>query len=71
MLFRSIHAFRREEIEKWLKETAEEIESFVIIDDYRYGWGDLSEHFVKTDPNFRLGIEKEQVAQAIKILLIK
>lgn len=63
-----IHALRREEIEKWLKETTEGIESFVIIDDYRYGWGDLSEHFVKTDPNFRLGIEKEQVKQAIEIL---
>ena len=40
----------------------------MIIDDYRYGWGDLSEHFVKTDPNFRLGIEKEHVDKAIKIL---
>ena len=59
---------RRDEIKRWLKETKEEIETFVIIDDYRYGWGDLSERFVKTDPNFRLGIEKEQVTQAIKIL---
>lgn len=40
----------------------------VIIDDYRYGWGNLSEHFVKTDPNFRMGIEKDQVEEAIKIL---
>ena len=48
--------------------SADGIESFVIIDDYRYGWGDLSEYFVKTDPNFRLGIEKEQVEQSIKIL---
>ena len=63
-----ITALRREEISKWLEETKQDIESFVIIDDYRYGWGDLSEHFVKTDPNFRLGIEKEQVMQAIKIL---
>lgn len=63
-----ITALRKEEISKWLKETAEKIDSFVIIDDYRYGWGDLSEHFVKTDPNFQLGIEKEQVAEAIKIL---
>lgn len=63
-----IHASRREEINTWLTDTAERIEAFVIIDDYRYGWGNLSEHFVKTDPNFRLGIEKEQVSQAIEIL---
>lgn len=63
-----ITALRREEISKWLKETEQEIDSFVIIDDYRYGWGDLSEHFVKTDPNFRLGIEKDHVEKVIDIL---
>lgn len=63
-----IHALRRDEIGKWLKETAEEIVSFVIIDDYRYGWGDLSKHFVKTEPNFCLGIEIEHVKKAIEIL---
>lgn len=63
-----ITALRREEISKWLKETEQKIDSFVIIDDYRYGWGDLSEHFVKTDPNFQLGIEKDHVEKAIDIL---
>lgn len=63
-----IATVRMDEISKWLKDTDEEIESFVIIDDYRYGWGDLSEHFVKTEPNFRLGIEKEHVEKAIEIL---
>lgn len=63
-----ITALRREEISKWLNETEQEIESFVIIDDYRYGWGELSKFFVKTEPNFRLGIEKEHVEQAITIL---
>lgn len=52
-------ALRRDEIKQWLTDTTEIIESFVIIDDYRYGWGDLSEYFVKTDPNFRLGLEKD------------
>ena len=59
---------RKDEVLKWLKETDEEIEAFVIIDDYRYGWGELSEYFVKTEPNFRLGIEKEHVERAIEIL---
>ena len=63
-----IRALRRDEIQKWLGDIGDEIESFVIIDDYRYGWGELSDHFVKTDPNFRLGLEKEQVERAIEIL---
>ncbi len=63
-----ITVLRRDEISKWLEGADVEIESFVIIDDYRYGWGDLSEHFVKTEPNFRLGIEKEHVEKAIEIL---
>lgn len=61
-------ALRRDEISKWLEDTDKKIASFVIIDDYRYGWGDLLEHFVKTEPNFRLGIEKEHVWKAIDIL---
>lgn len=32
-----ITALRRDEISKWMKETEEVIDSFVIIDDYRYG----------------------------------
>lgn len=63
-----ITALRRDEISKWMKATEEVIDSFVIIDDYRYGWGDLNEHFVKTEPNFRLGIEREHVEKAIEIL---
>lgn len=66
-----ITAVRKDEVSKWLQETDEEIESFVIIDDYRYGWGDLSEHFVKTEPNFRFGIENDHVEKAINILQMK
>ncbi len=63
-----IHALRRDEIIKWIDAVGENIESFVVIDDYRYGWGELSEHFVKTDPNFGLGLEIEQTQKAILIL---
>ena len=63
-----ITALILDEISKWMKEIKEVIDSFVIIDDYRYGWGDLSEHFVKTEPNFRLGIEREHVERAVEIL---
>lgn len=63
-----INASRSEEITKWLQDAKETVGSFVIIDDYPFGWGELSAHYVKTDPNFRLGIEKEHVEQAIAIL---
>lgn len=59
---------RSEEIKKWLQDTNENIESFVIIDDCVFGWGELSDRFVRTEPQFRLGIEKEHVEQAIAIL---
>lgn len=60
---------RPDEIRAWLNSAQETIESFVIIDDYRYGWGKLSDNFVKTNPNFGLGLEEEHVQKAIEILL--
>ena len=63
-----ICAMRRDEIHKWITDSGETIEAFVIIDDYRYGWGDLFGNLVKTDPNFGLGIEEEHVRKAISIL---
>lgn len=59
---------RPDEIKAWLDSTKENIESFVIIDDYRYGWGKLSDNFVKTNPNFGSGLEEEHVQKAIEIL---
>lgn len=66
--FLGICADRSEEIKTWLEETPHKIESFVIIDDYRFGWGSLSDNFVKTNPNFGLGLEEVHVLKAIKIL---
>lgn len=60
---------RPDEIKAWLAVTQETIESFVIIDDYRYGWGKLSANFVKTNPYFGLGLEEEHVKKAIEILI--
>ncbi len=59
---------RPDEIKAWLNSAEEKIESFVIIDDYRYAWGSLSDSFVKTNPNFGLGLEEEHVQKAIEIL---
>ncbi len=59
---------RPDEIKAWLNSTQETIESFVIIDDYRYGWGSLSDNFVKTNSVFGLGLEEDHVQRAIAIL---
>ncbi|MDE5562812.1 MAG: hypothetical protein K2J01_04625 [Clostridiales bacterium] len=62
------YADRPDEIKQYLLELGEKVESFVIIDDYLYGWGDLSDRFVRTDPYRSLGIDADTVAQAVKIL---
>lgn len=59
---------RPDEIRAWLNCIEEDVESFVILDDYRYNWGNLSENFVKTNPNFGLGLEEEHVQKALEIL---
>lgn len=63
-----ICANRRDEVISWLDNATESIESFVIIDDYRYGWYDLNDNLVLTNPNFGLGLEEEHAAKAISIL---
>ncbi len=62
-----IMAERYNEIKDWL-EYADGVESFVIIDDYQYGWGDLQANYVKTEPYFRFGLEEEHVKKAIEVL---
>ena len=59
---------RRDEIIKWLNDTKSYVDSFVILDDCPYDWDNLSDNFVKTNPNFGLGLEKEHVRKAIAIL---
>lgn len=61
-------ADRPDEINGWLGSAREKIEKFVIIDDYRYVWGSLSENVVQTEPVTGLGLEEEHVLKAIAIL---
>ncbi len=63
-----IMASRREEIKEWLDTTDETIDSFVIIDDYMFDWGEFAKRFVRTEPQFRAGLEKDHVIKAIEIL---
>ncbi len=47
-----LFAARREEVQGWLDECGAEVERYVIIDDYRFDWGDMAERLVVTNPIF-------------------
>ena len=56
---------RKDEIKAWLGE--HEAEKFAILDDYPFGWGELSPYLIKTS-RFGGGLTSEQAEQAIKLL---
>ncbi len=58
---------RSKEIRAWLS-GREDIESFVIIDDIKFGWGELEEYVVKTDYRIGNALEQMHIDKAIKIL---
>ncbi len=58
---------RADEIKAWL-EAHPEVGAFVILDDILFGWGELSEHLVRTDANIGRGLEDRHVKEAIRIL---
>lgn len=63
-----ICANRHDEVKAWLDNAQGIVDSFVIIDDYRYGWFELNDNLVLTNPNFGLGLEEEHVLKAVSIL---
>lgn len=60
-------SWRSDEIKAWLEER-NDIESFVIIDDMPFGWGELSERLVKTSAAVGRGLEEAHAERAIEIL---
>ncbi len=58
---------RAKEIMAWIEEHPE-VESFVIFDDIKLGWGELDEKVVKTDPRIGRGVEDYHIAKAKEIL---
>ncbi len=58
------------EISMWLDEN-DGVDSFVIIDDNVYGWGELEDNFVATNYRIGRGLEKEHVEKALSILTKK
>ena len=57
---------RSKEIRQWLAENP--VESFVILDDIAWGWGDLDPFVVKTNYRIGRGLEQKHVDAAIKVL---
>ena len=62
-----VMGLRSQEIAFWL-ENHPETESFVILDDMLFGWGELSDHLVRTDGTVGRGLENRHVEKAIEIL---
>ena len=61
-------ARRKDEVAAWLSAHAGEVERFVILDDCAFGWEELSDSYIHTNPHFGMGLEEEHVAEAIKLL---
>lgn len=59
---------RPNEIREWLAEHPD-VRGFVIFDDERFEFGDLSEHFIKTNHRIGRGLEEEHVEAALKLLI--
>ncbi len=58
---------RSKEIRAWLS-GREDVESFVIIDDIKFGWGELENYVVKTDYRIGNALEQMHIDKAIEIL---
>ncbi|MBQ7364149.1 MAG: hypothetical protein IJW46_00970 [Clostridia bacterium] len=58
---------RPEEIRQYLK-AHPEVEHFVILDDFAFGWEELSEHLVRTHYYLDSGLSAEHRDRAIAIL---
>lgn len=67
--FFSLFTERRKEILSWLLNHHSEVEGFVIIDDMNYGWGELSDRVINTNPQ-GYGLEEEHVEKALELLKV-
>ena len=59
---------RNDEIKSILKKYDDIVESYVILDDMKLGWEDLSDTVVNTNDRIGRGLEEEHADKAIEIL---
>ena len=57
---------RGEEVRAWI--AAHSVETFAILDDYAFGWGDLTQYVVKTNPRSGYCLEESHVKKAVALL---
>lgn len=62
-----IKGARADEIKAWLDEH-DDIESFVILDDIVFGWGELQANLIRTNERIGRGLEEVHKRRAIEIL---
>ncbi|MBE6665227.1 MAG: hypothetical protein E7603_03265 [Ruminococcaceae bacterium] len=58
---------RAEEIRMWLDKN-KTVTHFVILDDNRFGWGELLEYLVSTSYRIGRGLEEKHLLEAIRLL---
>ena len=56
------------EVRDWLEAHKGEVESFVILDDMSFGWGELTPRLVRTNYHKGRGLEEGHAEAAIKLL---
>lgn len=59
---------RAEEITQWLDTADRYVTDFAILDDIRFGWGELADFLVLTDERVGYGLEEEHAERVIRIL---
>ena len=59
---------RAEEIMRWLDTGDRYVTAFAILDDIRFGWGELEEFLVRTDERIGYGLEESHADRVIRIL---
>lgn len=61
---------RAAEIREWLAAN-EAVTDFVILDDLRFGWGELQDRLVNTNHRIGRGLEERHATDALRILNVK
>lgn len=59
---------RVQEIRLWLEAHGNEVKSLAVLDDHRFGWGDLDDYVARTDFYIGRGLGEAHVEKVIRVL---